>query len=62
MIIYSYIRRLSLHINLSLYCYQIIVVLFINMIIFINIFLFIHFLYFFEQKGNFCVNISYSKG
>nr|ARW60176.1 hypothetical protein [Laurencieae sp.] len=34
---YNCITELSLNINLSLYYYQIIVVLFINMIIFINI-------------------------
>nr|YP_009391619.1 hypothetical protein [Laurenciella marilzae]ARW59763.1 hypothetical protein [Laurenciella marilzae] len=36
--IYNYVYRLSLNINLSLYRYQRIVVLFIKMIIFINIF------------------------
>nr|YP_009398657.1 hypothetical protein [Kuetzingia canaliculata]ARW67843.1 hypothetical protein [Kuetzingia canaliculata] len=32
-----YIMKLSLNINLSLYCYQIIAVLFIEVIIFFNI-------------------------
>nr|WMP12235.1 hypothetical protein [Laurencia verruciformis] len=48
---YNKVFRLPLNINLSLYCYQIIVVLFINVIIFINILLILTFFYNFLNKS-----------